>query len=208
LPQAAPTPNQQIIAGDTAVLARRYAEALYELADEQKQLDAVASDLRALRILHYESPEFRYVALQPRLTRAQAVKAMGAVAAAAHFNKLTANFLALVAKNRRLSILESVIDAFLSELAARRGEFTADVCTARALSPAQEEQLAAQLRELAGGKVHLVTREDKRLIGGMTVKMGSRLIDASVRTRLGRLERQLKSGPLQPATQSAIEGAA
>src|SRR4029077_16664890 len=103
------------------------------------------------------------VASQPRLTRAQLVKAMNALAAAAHFNKLTANFLGLVAKNRRVSILGSVIEAFLTELAARRGEFTADVCTARALSSAQEEQLAVQLRELAGGKVHVFAREDKSL---------------------------------------------
>jgi F-type H+-transporting ATPase subunit delta len=194
LPQAAQTSQKPIVAGDAAVLARRYADALYELADEQKVLDAVAADLRTLRILQLESAEFRYLASQPRLTRAQLIKAMNAIGVSAHFHKLTANFMALVAKNRRLAVLGAVIEAFLNELAARRGEFTADVCAARALSPAQEEQLASKLRELAGGKVHLFTREDKSLIGGMTVKMGSRLIDASVRTKLQRLERQLKSG--------------
>jgi F-type H+-transporting ATPase subunit delta len=187
------TSEEGIIAGDTAVLARRYAQALYELADEQKQLDAVAADLRMLRNLHRDSAEFRYVATQPRLTRAQLVKSMQQVATTANLNKLTGNFLSLVAQNRRLSHIGAIIETFLAELASRRGEYTADVSTAQALSPAQEEQLAVKLRELAGGKVHLSVREDKSLIGGIMVKMGSRLIDASVKTKLQRLERQLKS---------------
>ncbi len=194
MPQAAQEPNEQnIVAGDTAVLARRYAKALYELAEEQKQMDAVAADLRMLRSLQHDSAEFRYVAFQPRLTRAQLVKAMQQVTATANLNKLTGNFLSLVAQNRRLSNLAAIIEAFLAELAARRGEYSADVCSAQALTPAQEEQLAVKLRELAGGKVHLSVRQDKSLIGGLTVKLGSRLIDASVKTKLQRLERQLKS---------------
>ncbi|MFY9287167.1 MAG: F0F1 ATP synthase subunit delta [Alphaproteobacteria bacterium] len=183
----------QIIAGDAAILARRYAGALYELADEQKQLDAVASDLRALRNLQQESTEFRAIAAHPRLTRAQLVKAMRQVAETAKLNKLTANFLMAVAQKRRLPELPAMIDNFLSELATRRGEYSAEVRSATPLSAAQQELLAGNLRELAGGKVHITVREDASLLGGLVVKLGSRLIDASVKAKLARLERQLKS---------------
>lgn len=191
-----------IVAGDTAILAQRYAHALYDLATEQKQLDVVAGDLRALNQLRQESPEFQYLARQPRLSRVQLVKAMQQVATTAGFNKLTANFLALVAKHRRLNCLGAIIDAYLADLAAHRGEFSAQVRSAQPLSPAQEEQLALKLAAWAGGKVHVSVSKDPSLLGGLTVKMGSRLIDASVKTKLDRLERQLKSDNI------TLEGAA
>jgi F-type H+-transporting ATPase subunit delta len=156
-------------------------------------LDAVAADLRLLQGLQNSSPEFCYVARQPRLSRAQLLKAMQAVAASARLNGLTANFLFVLAQNRRLGQLSAVVDAFLDELATRRGEFTADVRSARPLSSAQQEQLAAHLCQMAGGKVHLILREDATLLGGLVVKLGSRLIDASVKSKLARLERELKS---------------
>jgi F-type H+-transporting ATPase subunit delta len=185
-----------ISSGDGAILAKRYAGALYDLADEQKQLDAVAADLRMLYSLHNSSAEFRYISSQPRLSRAQLFKAMQAISTSAKLNGLTANFLSLLAQNRRLSELSAMVDAFLDELATRRGEFTADVRSAKALSSVQQEKLAANLRDMAGGKVHLMLREDASLLGGLTVKLGSRLIDASVKTKLARLERQLKSQPI------------
>ena len=186
--------STKIIAGDAAVLARRYASALYDLADEQKQLDAVAGDLRNLRTLGHECAEFSAAAQNPRLKRSDLEKAMKQVSITAGLNALTANFLGLLAKNRRLDLLPAMVDGFLAELAQRRGEFSADVRAAQALTPAQQEALAAQLRNLAGGKVHMSVREDKSLLGGLVVKMGSRLIDASVKGKLERLERQLKSG--------------
>lgn len=191
--QVSTSDSGAILSGEAAILAHRYAGAFYELAEEQKQLDAVAADMRALRVLGQESKEFQVISSHPRLTRAQLVKAAEQVASVAKLNKLTANFLMLVAQNRRLPHLQGMIDQFLAELATRRGEFSADVRSARPLSAAQQEQLAVKLRELAGGKVHLMLREDKSLLGGLVVKLGSRLIDASIKTKLARLERQLKS---------------
>jgi F-type H+-transporting ATPase subunit delta len=181
------------VAGDSAVLARRYAGALYDLAGEEKALDAVAEDLRGLKTLLRESAEMRSLAAHPRYTRAQLVGAVQKISAAAKFQTLTANFLAIVAQNRRLPELGAICDAFLEELASRRGEFTATVRVAQKLAPAQEEQLAQQLRALAGGKVHMTIAEDKSLLGGLVVKLGSRLIDASLKNKLARLERRLKS---------------
>ncbi len=194
--QSTPQAESSIIAGDAAVLARRYAGALYALAEEQKQLDAVAADLRALRNLHQESAEFRLIASHPRLTRTQLVQAVEQVSASAKFNKLTSNFLALIAQNRRLSALRPMIETFLSELASRRGEHTAEVRSAKPLTTAQQEQLAVKLREMTGGKVHLSLHEDASLLGGLIVKMGSHQIDASVKSKLASLERQLKTQQL------------
>ncbi|MDP9127933.1 MAG: F0F1 ATP synthase subunit delta [Pseudomonadota bacterium] len=181
-----------VIAGDSAILARRYAGALYDLAEEKKQLDTVAADLRVLRRIRLESPEFQLIANNPRLSRTHLVQAAQRTATAAGLSELTTKFLSLVARNRRLDVLGAVIDAFLAALAAKRGEFTAEVTAAQALSSEQEEQLAGKLGAWVGGKVHLSVSKDSALLGGLIVKMGSRLIDASVRTKLARLERQLK----------------
>jgi len=185
------------------VLARRYAGALYDLAQDQKQLDNVAGDLRTLRNLGRESSEYHTLVSNPQIARSDLVKGVQLIAAAAKFTTLTANFLALVAQNRRLPQLMGMCDAFLAELAKRRGEFSADVRAAQPLTSAQEEQLAAQLQALAGGKVHMTITEDTSLLGGVVVKIGSRLIDASIKSKLAKLERQLKSQPL-----NVLEGAA
>jgi len=185
--------NATLVAGDAAVLARRYARALYELASEQKQLDSVAANLSSLKALLQDSDEFRHVTQNPRLTRNQLADTMQKVAAAAKLGFLTQSFLTLLARNRRLACLGHVADMFMADLLAARGEHTAEVIAPKALEPAQQEQLVKQLDKVAGGKVHLVVREDPSLLGGLMVKWGSRLIDASVKGKLARLERQLKS---------------
>jgi F-type H+-transporting ATPase subunit delta len=182
-----------IVAGEPAILARRYAGALYELASEQKQLDAVADDLRALKLFMRESAEFQTLVAYPRFSRVQRVAAARKIAGAAKFRALTGNFLALVAQNRRLPLIAAMCDAFLDELARGRGEFTADIRAAEMLAPAQEEQLALQLRAIAGGKVHMTIAEDKSLLGGLVIRMGSKLIDVSLKGKLARMERRLKS---------------
>lgn len=185
--------QRSLISGDTAVLGRRYTDALYELAEEQKILDAVATDLRNLLVVSDSNPDFIAIVNHPRLTRKQLVKVSETLAETLKLNKLTGKFLALVAEQRRLPILSAIITTFLAKLAAQRGEFTASVRSASALTPQQTEQLSARLAAMAGGKVHMDVREDKSLIGGLTVQLGSRLIDASIRSKLQRLERKLKS---------------
>jgi F-type H+-transporting ATPase subunit delta len=182
-----------LIAGDAAVLARRYARAIYELASERKQLDSVAAELGQLKAVFQDSKEFHLITQNPRLSRKQLAEAMQKVSDAAKLGPLTQSFLKLLAKNRRLGNLEHVVDVFMADLIERRGEFTAEVITPKALAPAVQEKLAKQMDKVAGGKVHLVVREDASLLGGLMVKLGSRLIDASVKGKLTRLERQLKS---------------
>lgn len=186
--------------GDAAQLARRYAKALYDLADERKALDAVASDIRNLQSLWATDPTLRAVAVDPRLKRGQLVSAMKAMANKAAFNVLTANTLQLLAQNRRLAVLPALLDRFLAELSTRRGEHSAEVRSAQPLSAAQMEALAEKLATLAGGKVNLVAREDRSLLGGFIVRMGSRMIDASIKSKLTRMERQLRTSSLTTAS--------
>ena len=181
------------LTGDAAVLARRYAGALYDLAQEQKQLDAIAADMRFIHQLTGDSAEFMTLANHPRITPNQRMAAVQTLSASAKFGSLTTNFLGLLARNQRLGLIRNITSSFLDRLAAERGEFTAEVTSARTLTAAQQEQLAARLHQWAGGNVHLSMRQDPALLGGLVIKMGSKVIDASVRNILERLERQLTS---------------
>jgi F-type H+-transporting ATPase subunit delta len=179
-------------ASGTTGLGARYATALYELADEHKALDAVAGDLRALRGLIDESADLKRLIRSPVLTRAEQGKAIAALAERAGFQGLVRNILGLMAKNRRLFVLPDVINAYLSELAARRGEVTAQVISAQALSDAQRAALDERLRRAIGGKVAIETRVDPSLLGGLIVKLGSRMVDASLSSKLHRLQLAMK----------------
>lgn len=173
-------------------LAERYATALYALADENKALDAVAADLRGLQTLLDDSPDLRRLIRSPVLARTQQGKAMAALAERAALTPMTRNFLGLLARNRRLFALPQMIGAFLAELAARRGEVTAAVVAAQELSPEQRERLGEQLRKSVGRRVAIDVRVDPALVGGLVVRLGSRMVDASLRTKLHRLERAIK----------------
>jgi F-type H+-transporting ATPase subunit delta len=173
-------------------LAERYAKALFELADDRKALDEVASDLRALRGLIDESGDFRRLIRSPVLSRDEQGKAMAALGERAGFSVLTRNFLGVAARNRRLFVLPGVIAGYLKVLAARRGEVTAEVTAAKPLTPAQTEAVNEQLRKAVGGKVAVDLRIDPSLIGGLVVKVGSRMVDASLKSKLARLQLAMK----------------
>jgi len=174
-------------------LADRYAAALFELADERKALDQVAADLRSLRQLLAESPDLRRLVLSPILSRIEQGKAIVAVAERAGFDGLTRSFLGLVAHNRRLFAVPAMIEAFLQRLAARCGEVTAEVTSAQELTPAQLSAVNEQLRKAVGSKIAVEVKVDKNLLGGLIVKVGSRMVDASLRSKLHRLQLAMKS---------------
>jgi F-type H+-transporting ATPase subunit delta len=176
----------------TAGLAARYAAALFELADEAKQLDAVAADLRAIRALIAESADLRRLVRSPVLTRAEQGKAIAAVLERAGTSDLVRRFVGLVAENRRLFALGDMIEAYLSELARRRGEVTASVTSAAPLSDGQSAALTDALRRAVGGKVSIETHTDASLIGGLIVKVGSRMVDSSLKSKLQRLKLVMK----------------
>lgn len=173
-------------------LGGRYATALFALADEQKALDQTARDLALLKQMLAESADLRRLVASPLISRADQAKAMDAVLAHAQLSALVRNFVGLVARNRRLFALSAMIDAFLAELARRRGEQTAMVTAASPLTPAQEEAITDTLRKALGSKISVNVKVDPSLIGGMIVKVGSRMIDSSVRTKLNRLKLAMK----------------
>jgi len=173
-------------------LAERYAAALFELADERRRLDEVASDLRQLRAMLAASPDLARLVRSPILTRGEQGKAIAALAERAGFSRLVCDFLAVVAKNRRLFAVPAMIEAYLIELAERRGEVTAEVTAAQPLSEGQLGLLSEQLRRSVGRRVSLEVKVDPGLIGGLIVKLGSRMIDGSVKSKLQRLQLAMK----------------
>jgi F-type H+-transporting ATPase subunit delta len=176
----------------TGLIAERYASALYELADDAKALDQVAGDLRALKAMMAASSDLVRLLRSPVLGRSDQAKAMSALAEKAGFHDLTRRFLGSVASNRRLFVLAVVIEEFLAELARRRGEATANVTSAVALTPAQTAALEQALRTAVGAKVSVDLKVDPSLIGGLVVRVGSRMFDTSLATKLRRLRLAMK----------------
>lgn len=173
-------------------LARRYAAALFELADQAKALDATAADLRAVKAALQESADLRRLVRSPALGRDEQGRAMAVVLDKIGVSDLTRRFVAVVAGHRRLFALGGMIDAFLEDLAARRGELTADVTAATDLSAEQTASLTDQIRKAVGAKVSVRVTVDPELIGGIVVKVGSRMVDASLRTKLNKLQLAMK----------------
>jgi F-type H+-transporting ATPase subunit delta len=173
-------------------LAERYAAALFELADERHELDTVANDVRELRAMLHGSADLMRLVRSPVLSRDEQGKAMAALAADAKLSKLTADFIAVVARNRRLFAVPAMIEAYLDTLAARRGEVTAEVVAAQQLTKAQEDALAEQLRRAVGSRVTVDVRVDPSLLGGMVVKIGSRMVDGSLKGQLQRLQLSMR----------------
>jgi len=175
-----------------AGLADRYAAALYELADEGKVLDRVAADLRQISKMLDESADLVRLIRSPILGRGEQGRAMQAILDKAGVDALTGKFVGLVAKNRRLFVLPAMIKAFLATLARRRGEVAAEVTSAQKLTQQQEEAVTAALRQAVGSKVSVETRVDPALLGGMVVRVGSRMVDSSLKTKLQKLELAMK----------------
>jgi F-type H+-transporting ATPase subunit delta len=173
-------------------LAARYAAALFELADTQKAIDRVAGDLSELKAMIGASEALRSLIRSPILSRDEQGRAIGALLQQAGASDLVRKFVGLVARNRRLFALPQMIDEFLAELARRRGEMRAEVTAAKPLSEQQQAALAEAIRRSVGGKVAVDVNVDPALIGGLVVKLGSRMVDSSLRTKLQRLQLAMK----------------
>lgn len=173
-------------------VAGRYAVALYDLADAQSALDAVAKDLRDLRTLLTESADLRLLTVSAVLSRADQAKAIAAVLEKAGANDLVRRFVGVVADNRRLSALPQIITAFLARLADKRGEVTAEVTAAVPLTDSQIDQIKTSLSGTYGSKILVDVKVEPSLIGGLIVKIGSKLIDHSLKTKLMRLQLAMK----------------
>jgi F-type H+-transporting ATPase subunit delta len=173
-------------------VAERYASALYDLAREGSAVHRIEAELQTIGRLIDASPDLRRLVRSPVFSAEEQERAIGAVADRADIRGLSGNFLRLVARNRRLFALPGIIQAF-SEMAAReRGEVTADVTSAHRLSDEQVAELKRVLKEKLGKDVTLQARVNPAILGGLIVKVGSRMIDTSLRTRLMSIKTQLK----------------
>ena len=173
-------------------LAGRYAAAIFELADADKALDAVADDLSVLGRMIASSDDLQRLVRSPVISRDEQEKAMLAIAEKASMNSLTRNFLGVIAQNRRLFVLSDIIGAYHAILASHRGEATAEVVSAKELTDGQMTALSDALKQAIGTKVTVDAKVDPGLLGGLIVKVGSRMVDSSIRTKLQQLHLAMK----------------
>ncbi len=178
--------------GIQASLGGRYASALFELAEADKALPAVEQSLQRLTAAIGESAELRALIVSPRVNRGAAGDALAKVASELGLDLLTTKFLGVLAQNRRLAALPDIARAFSSMAAAHRGESHAKVVSAHPLTDAQADAIGQQLRARLGRAVHIDRRVDPDLLGGLIVKVGSKLFDSSIRTRLNALAAAMK----------------
>jgi F-type H+-transporting ATPase subunit delta len=170
----------------------RYAQALFDLAVETRSLDAVEADLKALETMRAASPDLRTLLISPKFSAEDKGRGLAAIADAAGLGETTRKFLGLLAANRRTLALEGIIRAFQKLAAARRGSVSAQVVTAIPLTEAQTAGLAAALRTALGKDPQIETRVDPAILGGVKVRVGSRLYDASLKSKLDSLKFALK----------------
>ena len=178
--------------GIQASLSGRYATALFDLALDAKAIDTVAASLATLRAALAESPDLKALTASPLVSRGDAEKAIAATATALGLDPLTGKFLAVLAQNRRLGALAAVIRDFQTLAARQRGEVSAEVVTAHPLEDGQMAALQARLKSMVGSEVSVDARVDPAILGGLVVKLGSRQIDGSIRTKLNALATAMK----------------
>ena len=181
-----------ISGGIQASLAGRYAIALFGLANEEKKLESVGASLAALRQALAESNELRALTTSPLVGREEAVRAVAAVAATMDLDPITSNFLGVLARNRRLSQLGNVIRAFNILAARHRGEIDAEVTSAHPLDDGQVDAIKQNLRTRMGRDIAVDLHVDPAILGGLVVKIGSQMIDGSIRTKLNNLAQAMK----------------
>lgn len=173
-------------------VAERYAEALFELALEEGALQSVESDLSAISKALDESEDLRRLVASPVFDREVKASALNAVLESAGASLTVRNFVKLLAMNGRAVHLAPTIAAFMKRAARHRGEVAAEATSAVALTGEQEKALRQQIEAKVGKAVNLTTRTDESLLGGLIVKVGSLMIDSSLRTKLNRLQQSLK----------------
>ncbi len=180
--------------GMTAGLAGRYASALFELARDKGELTAVGESLARLGRALGESADMRAMTNSPMVTRIEGERAMLGLADALGVDPITRNFLGLAARARRLASLPAIIAAFRARAAAERGETTAEVTSAHVLTPEQVATLKATLAANLRRDVDVQLRVDPSLLGGLIVKVGSRLIDSSIKSKLAAVGAAMMKG--------------
>lgn len=177
----------------TTGLAARYAGALYDLASEANAVDAVLGDLQSLSDLINEHDDLARLITSPVIGRSEQMSAMTAILEKAGAHNLTVKFIGAVADNGRLFALARISQNFVELVAQKRGQISAEVVSAVALDSKRQKLVEQSVAKMAGSdKLSLSMRVDPSLIGGLVVRIGSRMIDTSIKTKLNRLEAAMK----------------
>jgi len=174
-------------------IASRYATAFFDLALAAKKEQQVADDLNGLVAAMGESEDLKTVIKHPHIGREEKSEAMAALLKKAGAEKQTIEFISFLAQQQRLEVLEDVAAIFAEKLAAHQDVLTAEITTARPLSAKLQKELLKTLEKAAGRSIELVTRESPSLLGGMILRVGSRMLDLSVAGKLARLQQKLKA---------------
>jgi F-type H+-transporting ATPase subunit delta len=170
----------------------RYATALFELARDEKAIDAVRADLDKFDAMLNESADLKRLVRSPVFAADTQLKALSAVLEKAGISGISANFLKVLASNRRLFSVADVIRAFRALVAKFKGEASADVTVAEPLSDKNLDALKTALKAVSGKDVTLNVKVDPSIIGGLVVKLGSRMVDSSLRTKLNSIKHAMK----------------
>ena len=170
----------------------RYATALFELARDQKSVDSITADLDRFEAMLADSADLRRLVRSPVFSAGEQSKALGAVLDQAGISGISANFLKVLTANRRLFAVAEVIRAFRALVAKFKGEATADVTVAEMLKDRNLDALKAALKTVTGKDVALNVKVDPSIIGGLVVKLGSRMVDSSLRTKLNSIKHAMK----------------
>ncbi len=173
-------------------IAARYATAVYDIAKDGGTVKALEADIDALQAAMNDSEDFRTLIHSPIYTREEQAGAITAIASKMNLTDTMANTLALMAQKRRLFVVPQLLSTLRDIIAAEKGEVTAEVVSAKALTKAQSEKLAKTLKASTGKDVTLNATVDESLIGGLVVKVGSRMIDTSIRAKLNSLQNAMK----------------
>jgi len=181
-----------ISGGIRASLAGRYASALFSLALDEKQLAQVETSVATLRAALAESADFTALTRSHTISRGAAEKVVAALSDTFKLDRMTGNLLGVLAHNRRLGQLSSILAAFDMMVAAHRGEISAEVTSAFPLSDAQIDEIRRQLKDRAGRSIKITAKVDPSILGGLIVRMGSQMIDSSIKTRLNTLSQAMK----------------
>jgi len=176
----------------SAGIAARYATAVFDIAEENKALDSLESSINDLAAALADSDDLNSLIHSPLVSREEQGAAITAVADKMGIDPVLRNTLALMADKRRLFVVPALLDALRARLADARGEVTADVVSAKALTKTQSEKLAKTLAERVGKKVTINASVDASIIGGLVVKVGSKMIDSSIRSKLNSLQNAMK----------------
>ncbi len=173
-------------------IAGRYATAVFDIARDAKSIDSLQADITALDEALGESPELRELIASPLHSREDQGAAMMAISKKMGLSELVANTIGLMASKRRLFVLPALVASVKALIAQEKGEVTAEVTSAKALTKTQTEKLAGELKKAFGTDIVIKPTVDESIIGGLIVKVGSKMIDTSIASKLSNLQNAMK----------------